>query len=95
MKKDDIIIRKFQLSDLNELYNVLSDPEVMRYIEPPYSLAQTEKFLITAGLCETPLIFAAEKDRRLIGYVIFHEYDEDSYELGWVLAKKYWGNGLK
>ena len=93
MKKDVIIIRKFQLSDLNELYNVLSDPEVMRYIEPPYSLAQTEKFLITAGLCETPLIFAAEKERRLIGYVIFHEYDEDSYELGWVLAKKFWENG--
>ena len=39
------------------------------------------------------MIFAAEKDGQFIGYVIFHEYDIDSYELGWVLAKKYWGKG--
>ncbi|MBO2526760.1 MAG: GNAT family N-acetyltransferase [Clostridiales bacterium] len=93
MKKNEIFIRKFQLSDLNELYNVLSDPEVMRYVESPYSLEQTKDFLIRAGLCEVPLVFAAEKDGKFIGYVIFHEYDADSYELGWVLDKKYWGKG--
>ena len=93
MEKDNIIIRKFQLSDLDELYHVLSDSEVMRYIEPPYSREQTENFLISAGLCEIPLVFAAEKDGQFIGYVIFHEYDPDSYELGWVLAKEFWGKG--
>lgn len=93
MKKDEIIIRQFQLSDLDELYNVLSDPEVMRYLEPPYSLEQTRNFLVNAGLCENPLVFAAEKGEQFIGYVIFHEYDADSYELGWVLNKKYWGKG--
>ena len=93
MKKDNIIIRRFQLSDLDDLYHVLSDPEVMRYIEPPYSMEQTENFLISAGLCEIPLVFAAEKDGRFIGYVIFHEYDPDSYELGWVIAKEFWGKG--
>lgn len=40
-----------------------------------------------------PLVFAAEKDGQFIGYVIFHEYDADSYELGWVLDKKHWGKG--
>ena len=40
------------------------------------------------------MIFAAEKDGQFIGYVIFHEYDIDSYELGWVLAKKYWGKDM-
>lgn len=85
--------RIFQLSDLDSLYHVLSDPEVMRYIEPPYSLEQAKDFLIRAGLCEEPLVFAAEKDGQFIGYVIFHEYDADSYELGWVLDKKYWGKG--
>lgn len=93
MKKDNITIRKFRLSDLDELYHVLSDPEVMKYIEPPYSMEQTEVFLTAAGLCESPLVFAAEKAGQFIGYVIFHEYDSDSYELGWVLAKKYWGKG--
>lgn len=93
MKKDEIIIRRFRLSDLDALYNVLSDPEVMRYIEPPYSLEQTRGFLIDAGLCEVPLVFAAEKDGQFIGYIIFHEYDSDSYELGWVLDRKFWGKG--
>ena len=93
MEKDNIIIRKFQLSDLDELYHVLSDAEVMRYIEPPYSMEQTENFLISAGLCKIPLVFAAEKNGRFIGYVIFHEYDPNSYELGWVLAKEFWGKG--
>lgn len=94
MKKDNITIRKFRLSDLDKLYDVLSDPEVMKYIEPPYSMEQTEDFLTAAGLCEIPLVFAAEKAGQFIGYVIFHEYDSDSYELGWVLAKKYWGEGI-
>ena len=93
MKKDNIIIRKFRLSDLDELYHVLSDPEVMKYIEPPYSMQQTKNFLFSAGLCGMPLVFATEKDGQFIGYVIFHEYDSDSYELGWILAKKFWGKG--
>lgn len=93
MRKDEIIIRQFQLSDLDELYLILSDSEVMRYIEPPYSLEQTRNFLINAGLCEIPLVFAVENAEQFIGYVIFHEYDADSYELGWVLAKKHWGMG--
>lgn len=93
MQKNEIIIRKFQSSDLDELYLILSDPEVMRYLEPPYSMEQTDKFLTSAGLCEPPLVLAAENDGQLIGYVIFHPYDEDSYELGWVLAKQFWGKG--
>ena len=93
MKKDEIIIRKFRLSDLNELYGLLSDSDVMRYIEPPFSREQTENFLIDAGLREVPLVFAAEKDGWFLGYVIFHEYDADSYELGWVLKKEFWGKG--
>ena len=48
MSKVEILIRQFKLSDLDELYKVLSDPEVMQYIEPPYSLKQTRTFLIDA-----------------------------------------------
>ena len=32
-------------------------------------------------------------NQKFIGYVIFHEYDEDSFELGWILNKRYWGKG--
>lgn len=93
MKKDELTFRKFHLTDLDALYQVLSDADVMRYIEPPFSKEQTKDFLISAGLCEPPLVYAAEKDGEFIGYVIFHEYDADSYELGWILDKKHWGKG--
>ena len=48
MSKVEILIRQFKLSNLDELYKVLSDSEVMQYNEPPYSLEQTRTFLIDA-----------------------------------------------
>ena len=48
ISKVEILIRQFKLSNLDELYKVLSDSEVMQYNEPPYSLEQTRTFLIDA-----------------------------------------------
>ena len=93
MSTEDIIVRNFRRSDLEDLFKVLSNPNVMKYIEPPYSMEQTEQFLLTCGLCENPLVFASERDGVFIGYVIFYEYDQESYELGWVLAEEFWGRG--
>ena len=40
------------------------------------------------------MIYAVEDfNQKFIGYVIFHEYDNDSFELGWILNKRYWGKG--
>ena len=47
---DTLNIRHFKIDDLQALYELLSDEEVMRYIEPPYSFPQTETFLQSAGL---------------------------------------------
>ena len=74
----NIIIRRMKSSDADALYRLLSDPEVMRYLEPLYDRAQTEAFLHRAGLSEPPLVYAAEGNGRFIGYVIYHPYDEES-----------------
>lgn len=89
----NIIIRRMKSSDADALYRLLSDPEVMRYLEPLYDRAQTEAFLHRAGLSEPPLVYAAEENGRFIGYVIYHPYDEESIEIGWVLFPAYWGRG--
>ncbi len=89
----DLIIRKFSINDLDSLYSLLSDEDVMRYIEPVFTKEKTEQFLTSAGLSENPLIYAVDNDGRFIGYVIFHPFDEDSIEIGWVLHKKFWGKG--
>ena len=90
------VIRKFRESDAEELYGILSDPEVMCRIEPPYSFEQTRAFLEKAGLGEKPLVWALEEfpSHQLIGQVIFHPYDETRYEIGWILARSRWHKGL-
>ena len=89
----DLIIRKFSINDFDSLYSLLSDEDVMRYIEPVFTKEKTEQFFTSAGLSENPLIYAVDNDGRFIGYVIFHPFDEDSIEIGWVLHKKFWGKG--
>lgn len=94
MKTEKLTIRKMTTEDLFPLYHVLSDPEVMEYLEPPFSMEAAKQFLYKAGICETPLIWAVEDARKVfIGYVIYHTYDETSMELGWVLDRKEWGKG--
>ena len=78
--------------DLEPLHRLLSDSKVMRFLEPPFTKEQTADFLET-GLSKKPPVFAAELDGTFIGYVIFHDYEEDTMELGWVLLPEYWGQG--
>lgn len=87
-------IRKFTNNDLTELYILLSDEDVMEFIESPFSWDKTANFLNSVALIDPPLIYAVEDfSQKFIGYVIFHEYDKDSFELGWILNKRYWGKG--
>ena len=74
-------LRTMRRGDLDELYALLSDAEVMRWLEPPFTREQTERFLEQAGLSEPPLIYAAESAAgEFLGYVIYHDYDERSRE---------------
>lgn len=89
-----LLIRRMRPDDLAPLTRLLSDPEVMRFLEPPYTPAQAEAFLQSAGLCPKPLVYAVEDPKNaFIGYVIFHSYSPDTVELGWVLAPQAWHRG--
>ena len=90
LETERLLIRPFVPEDAAELFQVLSDPEVMRFLEPPFNWEQTEAFLQEAGFASPPLIYALEqKDNgRLAGSCIFHPYDgPEEYELGWVLRR--------
>jgi len=89
---DRFYVRKMTPADFQPLHALLSDPEVMKYLEPPFTEEQTEAFLRTQGLADEPCILAAEDPKhQFIGYVIFHDYDATSKEIGWVLRKEAWG----
>lgn len=53
-------IRKFTNNDLTELYKLLSDEDVMEFIEPPFSWGKTANFLNSVALIDPPLMYAVE-----------------------------------
>ena len=44
MKTKRLHIRRFQPDDLADLFKLLSDKEVMRYLEKPYTLKEQNSF---------------------------------------------------
>ena len=88
-----LIIRRMREEDLESLHRLLSDSSVMEYLEPPFSAERTETFLKNYGMKEAPLVYTVEDENGFAGYVIYHPYDQDSMEIGWVLYPEYWGKG--
>lgn len=89
-----LTIRPMRDDDITPLHRLLSDEAVMRYIEPPYDPEKTKSFLADAGLTDQALIRAVEDDTgAFVGYVIYHDYDSSSMEIGWVLLPEFWGRG--
>lgn len=92
---DRLLMRKFNKNDYKDAYEYLKDPDVMRYIETPFSYDKTVEF-VDLFSCEKPRVYAlVEKvSCKVIGHVIFHPYEYDNvYELGWILNKDYQGKG--
>ena len=90
------IIRDYLESDLKGLQEITGDPELMKEMDHPYTVEETEEFLRRYGLNDPPYVYALEdaETKKLAGHIIFHPYDEDSYETGWVIHPSYQGIGL-
>lgn len=96
METKRLRIRPLTAEDTEELCKDLSDAEVMRYVEAPYSRQQTAEFIQRVNMAVPPLAYAVvwKETDRVIGHLIFHPYDDRSWELGWILRRDYWRMGL-
>lgn len=93
-KTKNLSVRRMLPGDVDDLYGLLSDERVMKYLEPPYSREAAKTFLEKVGLSDPPLIYAVcDHSERFVGYVIFHCYDEHGMEIGWVLSPAEWHKG--
>ena len=92
-----MIIRNFILDDLNDLYEIFSDTETMRFVEPPYSRDRTRCFLETFCIQRNPPGAYAAVERssgKMIGYILFKQIDDpEIYEIGWIFNRAFWGKG--
>lgn len=97
----DLIIRKIKKDDLEDLYVVYSDPEVMQYASEPVfnDLTLMDTFYAsvlngyeTNEYVELAILFNSE----VIGTCSIHSYDEQmkEIEIGYLLNRQHWGKGL-
>ena len=91
---DRLIIRKYEEKDLNDLYEYLSDEEVVRF-EPYSALSFEETKKNLEWRVSSDEIFAIELKAtcKMIGNVFLGKRECETLELGYVLNKKFWGNG--
>ena len=89
-----LILRRHRPQDLNDLYEYLSDPEVVKY-EPylPMTVEEVKEHL--AWRISTGEMIAAERkaDGKMIGNVYLGKRDFDALEIGFVFNRHCWGAG--
>ena len=102
LETERLYLRKITEKDLDDLYKLLSDPDVAKYeyFHPVKSDTETRRFIkryetelmdleeITWGL-------SLKESGRLIGTLCLGDFDDDARraEIGYAVTKNFWGSG--
>lgn len=94
LETERTIIRKFELADLDDLHQIFSDDKIMQHVEEPYSKEKTKNFLESFCIEKNGALACIHKGtNKVIGYILFNEYESDVYEIGWIFNKEFWRQG--
>lgn len=94
IETDRMVVRNYDMNDLNDLQDILGDEETMRYCETAYTLEKTAEFLREFCIGRKGAVAAVHKaTNKMIGYILFNKFEADVYEMGWFFHKSYWRNG--
>lgn len=91
---DRLILRRYCKEDLQDLYEYLSDEEVVKY-EPykPMNRAEVEENLDWRISTDEMIAVVRKENNKMIGNVYLGKRDFESLEIGYVFNKDYWGQG--
>lgn len=90
-----IIIRDFTMNDIHDMQDILGGAEAMKNCEPAYTIEKTADFLQKFCIEKRGAVAAIHKDTgKVIGYILFSEFDEGVYEIGWFFNRSFWGQGF-
>ena len=94
LETNRLILRRYCENDLEDLYEYLSDEEVVKY-EPYKSMNIDEVKENLAWRISTDEMIAVEikSDGKMFGNFYLGNRDFDSKEIGYVFNKNYWGKG--
>lgn len=89
-----LIIRKFKEEDCQDLFEYLSDKEVIKY-EPHDVFTENQAKMEATRRADDKSFYAVclKENDKLIGNLYFSQGDFDTWELGYVFNKQYQGYG--
>lgn len=92
LETDRLILRQFCKEDLQDLYEYLSDEEVVKY-EPykPMDITEVSEELEKRISTDEMIAVVVKETNKLIGNVYLGKRDFESLEIGYVFNKQYWG----
>lgn len=89
-----MIIRNFTLEDASDLQDIFGDEETMKHCEPAYDFERTKEFLASFCIGRNGAVAAVHKESgKVMGYILFKEYEESVYEMGWIFNRSFWRQG--
>ena len=89
-----LILRNYCKEDLQDLYEYLSDKEVVMH-EPykPMDINEVEENLNWRISTDEMIAVVLKANNKMIGNVYLGKRDFESLEIGYVFNKEYWGQG--
>lgn len=89
-----LILRRYCKEDLQDLYEYLSDEEVVKY-EPykPMNMDEVKENLDWRISTDEMIAVELKNSHRMIGNVYMGRRDFEALEMGYVFNRNYWGNG--
>lgn len=89
-----MIIRCFISENVADLHEIFGNDETMKSCEPAYDLEKTKNFLRSFCIERNGAVAAVHKESgKLIGYILFNEYEKDVYEIGRLFNRSFWRQG--
>lgn len=100
LKTDRIRLSKLVVEDANDIFAYASDDEVTEFLmwkthESIEDTASYIQYCINSLADEKVITWGIRNviDNKLLGTIDLSEYEENIYEIGYVISKKYWGKG--
>ncbi len=89
-----LILRRYEKEDLQDLFEYLSDIEVVEY-EPykPLTLNETKENLEWRIGTDEMIAIELKNAHKMIGNVYMGKREFEALEMGYVLNRNYWGHG--
>ncbi len=97
METNRLIIRKFEDRDYSDLYDYLSNKEVLRYEDQKTSsLEECKKLAHERTNSDNFIAVCLKENNRLIGHIYLRKllpYENLTWEIGYIFNNKYWKKG--